>query len=219
MNANLKMHLNRANQLMKAQADKHRTYHSFTAGDMVFLKLQPYAQSSVSNRSNHKLSFCYFGPYKVLQRLSVVAYELELPSHAQVYPVFHVCQLRRVIPSKHQVLPTLPSDADIYAIPLQVLDKRWIQRDDQVLEQGLVQWSGSLSAAPTWEELVDLSRHFPSAPAWGQAGFQEQGNVSAPPTTTTHPGNDPSPRPIRRRKANVRIGGPEWHMPAATRST
>jgi hypothetical protein len=82
MNANLKLHLNKVNQLMKAQADTKRTDRSFGAGDLVFLKLQPYAETSVSNRLNHKVSFRYFGPYKVIKRLSAVAYELELPSRA-----------------------------------------------------------------------------------------------------------------------------------------
>jgi hypothetical protein len=32
---------------MKKQADKHRSEHEFTVGDMVYMKLQPYAQSTV----------------------------------------------------------------------------------------------------------------------------------------------------------------------------
>jgi hypothetical protein len=53
----------------------------FAVGDQViFLKLQPYWQSSVHDeRMNHKLSFRYFGPYKIVRKINpVVAYELEL---------------------------------------------------------------------------------------------------------------------------------------------
>jgi transposase InsO family protein len=56
----LKLHLNRAQHRMKVQADKKRTERSFQVGDSVFLKLQPYMQSSVAQRSNHKLSFKFF---------------------------------------------------------------------------------------------------------------------------------------------------------------
>lgn len=53
-------HLHRAPQRMKVQADKHRAESCFDIGDMVFLKIQPYVQSSVAHRANHKLSFKFF---------------------------------------------------------------------------------------------------------------------------------------------------------------
>jgi hypothetical protein len=57
---------------------------------MVYLRLQPYVQTSVALRSSHKLSFRYFGPYKILQHVGQVAYKLELPPDARIHPVVHV---------------------------------------------------------------------------------------------------------------------------------
>lgn len=67
--ASVRQHLLRAQQRMKIQADKHRTERSFIVGDLVFLKLQPYVQSSVVHSAHHKLAFRFYGPYKVVQKI------------------------------------------------------------------------------------------------------------------------------------------------------
>jgi hypothetical protein len=41
-------HLARAQLHMKSQADKHRSERSFDVGDMVYVRLQPYIQSSLA---------------------------------------------------------------------------------------------------------------------------------------------------------------------------
>lgn len=86
----LRAQLARAQLRMKHYADRNRSERQFQVGDRVLLKLQPYAQQSVVNRPYPKLSYKYFGPYKVLEKTGAVAYRLELPQSAQVHPVFHV---------------------------------------------------------------------------------------------------------------------------------
>lgn len=56
----IQQHLLWAQQRVKSQADKERTEREFVVGDMVYLKLQPYVQSSVAPREAHKLSFKFF---------------------------------------------------------------------------------------------------------------------------------------------------------------
>jgi hypothetical protein len=90
----VRQHLLRAQERMKRQADKHRVESQFAVGDMVFLKLQPYVQSSVAPRANHKLAFKFFGPYRILKRIGKVAYRLQLPDSVSVHLVFHVSQLK-----------------------------------------------------------------------------------------------------------------------------
>jgi hypothetical protein len=75
---------------MKTGAYVKRSAREFQVGELVLLKLQPYAQSSVVNRPCPKLSMKLFGPYKILDRIGNAAYKLELPANSKVHPVFHV---------------------------------------------------------------------------------------------------------------------------------
>jgi hypothetical protein len=95
---------------MKSQADKGHTERQFEVGDQVFLKLQPYIQSSIAPRANQKLSFKFFGPFKVLQRVGSVVYRLELPPASSVHPMFHVSQLKKAVGAGVQVSSLLPDE-------------------------------------------------------------------------------------------------------------
>jgi hypothetical protein len=140
MQALVKQHLYRAQDRMKRQADKGQSEREFPVGDQVYLKLQPYVQSSLAPRSNMKLAFKFFGPFRILQRIGSVAYELELPASSTIHPVFHVSQLKQA-KGTQSVSPTLPTDASAFQFPEHVLQRRMTSGDQPVL-QGLVKWSG-----------------------------------------------------------------------------
>lgn len=93
----LQHHLHRAKNCMKKQADLHRSERSFKVGDLVFLKLQPYVQTSLAPRAHQKLAFRFFGLYRVLARIDFVAYKREFPVHSSIHPIFHVSQLSKLL--------------------------------------------------------------------------------------------------------------------------
>ena len=142
----LKQHLQRAQHRMKSQADKNRTERHFSAGDFVYLKLQPYVQTSVMPRSNKKLSFKFFGPYEILEKLGSVAYKLKLPSTSTIHSVFHVSQLKQAPGKDSPVLPKLPPNGLPLQIPLKILQCRLVTRATEAIPQYLVQWSGMPSS-------------------------------------------------------------------------
>lgn len=87
--------LQHAQNRMKFQVDKHRSEREFAIGDWVYLKLQPYGQTSLALRKSLELAAKYYGPFQVIQMIGAVAYKLQLRSFANIYPVFHVSLLKK----------------------------------------------------------------------------------------------------------------------------
>ena len=90
----LKQNLETAQARIKAQANQHKTDMSFSVGDWVYLKLQPYRQLSLRSSHFHKLSPRYYGPFQILQRIGQVAYKLDLPVGCSIHSVFPISCLK-----------------------------------------------------------------------------------------------------------------------------
>ena len=73
-------------------------------GDHVFLKVMP-KRRVVKFSKRGKLSPRYIGPFEVLERVGIVAYQLALPaSLSSVHDVFHVSMLRKYTPDPTHVV-------------------------------------------------------------------------------------------------------------------
>ncbi|WMV08634.1 hypothetical protein MTR67_002019 [Solanum verrucosum] len=70
---NLRENLHQTQVHMKFFADQHHTNRELKEGDLVYLKLQPYRQTSVEVHKNLNLSAKYYGPYKVIKRIRSVS--------------------------------------------------------------------------------------------------------------------------------------------------
>lgn len=127
---------------MKQVENKHRTDREFKAWDYVYLKLQPYSQSSVALRTQFKLNPWFYGPYKVLQKIGSIVHKLELPEDVIVHLAFHVSLLKKKLSEKEvttTTLPTMDHAGRVKIVPVAILDKKLIKRDKRAVVMGLVQ--------------------------------------------------------------------------------
>jgi hypothetical protein len=86
----VRQHLLHVQQRMKHQADKKRTERVFAVDDLVFLKLQPYVQSSIVRTAKHKLSFKFLDLTRSSRRLERLLTDWSCPLTA-VYTQCSMC--------------------------------------------------------------------------------------------------------------------------------
>ena len=161
----LRHNLQMAQNRMKCQADQHRREVTFNVGDYVYLKLQPYRQTSVAFRASLKLAPRFFGPYKVLERVGVVAYKLALPPGSQIHDVFHVSLLRKHLGPVTPTSPDLPPVSVTSVVlpqPEVILDRRVIHKGNyRPKSEILVKWVGAPAEDATWENEWRFSKSYP----------------------------------------------------------
>jgi hypothetical protein len=105
----LKENLQTMKNRQKISADKHKIEHSFEVGDLVFLRLQPYRQSSLKKSGTEKLKARFYGPYRIMRRVGKVAYELELPEGSNIHNMFHMSCLKMAVGQFINTSKELPS--------------------------------------------------------------------------------------------------------------
>ncbi|KAI4351323.1 hypothetical protein L6164_005698 [Bauhinia variegata] len=155
----LQKKLHKAQVAMKEVADQKRRPHSFQVGDLVFVKLRPYRQSSIKAHSVQKLAQKYYGPFQISSCINEVAFELTLPPTAKIHPVFHVSKFK---PCKGITLslPPLSKDNQPLIEPTVILDTR--NAEDPENTMVLVQWLGLYPEDSTWESLSQLKNDYPN---------------------------------------------------------
>ena len=78
----------------------------FAVGDWVYLRLQPFRQSSLPWCKNLKSSPKFYGPFQITHCIGVVAYKLDLGASSRIHPVFHVSALKQQLGSRITTEPS-----------------------------------------------------------------------------------------------------------------
>nr|GEU89435.1 hypothetical protein [Tanacetum cinerariifolium] len=156
--AMLQFHLKRSQNRIKSMADKNRSDRNFKVGMKVYLKLQPYRQSTVRQGTHHKFAAKYYGPSVVIAKVGKVAYKLQLPPDSQIHPVFDVSQLKLWKGTNHQVgvLPLCGPDGVLSVEPEAIIGRRLGKLNNKAILYVLVKWVNQTEEEAIWKLYTDL---------------------------------------------------------------
>jgi hypothetical protein len=121
---------------------------------LVFLRLQPYRQSSLKKSGAEKLKPRFYCPYRIMRQVGEVSYELELPEGSKIDNMFHVSCLKMVVGqfiSTSEELPPLDKEGQLELVPKKVLEFREQKMRSRVIRECLIRWRGLPVEDDTWE--------------------------------------------------------------------
>ncbi|GKC61185.1 putative reverse transcriptase domain-containing protein [Tanacetum coccineum] len=91
----IKKRIQAARDRQKSYADRRRKPLEFEVGDKVMLKVSPW-KGVICFGKRGKLNPRYIGPFKILAKVGMLAYRLELPEQlSRVHSTFHVSNLKK----------------------------------------------------------------------------------------------------------------------------
>ena len=159
----LKQNLISAQARMKLLADQHRFDKSFSVGDWVYLKLQPYRQLSLWVKGYNKLS-SRFWLFSVLVRWltswsCLRAAQFTLFSTSLIWDKSWGDQITPL--SSLASLASMDFEGTLLPKPIAIMQQRSKQLRSCTITEILVQWQGQTEEDATWESLYALQHKFP----------------------------------------------------------
>ncbi|GJU84499.1 putative reverse transcriptase domain-containing protein [Tanacetum coccineum] len=101
----IKSRIQAAGVRQKSYADVRRKPLEFQVRDKVMLKVSPW-KGVIRFGKRGKLNTRYIGPFKVLDKVRIIAYRLKLPQQlSKVHNTFHVSNLKKCFSDESLVIP------------------------------------------------------------------------------------------------------------------
>ncbi|GKA83236.1 putative reverse transcriptase domain-containing protein [Tanacetum coccineum] len=159
-------------QRLKAARDRQRSYANvrrkpleFQVGDRVMLKVSP-QKGVIRFEKRGKLNPQYIGPFKILKRVSPVAYTLELPEElSSVYNTFHVSNLKKCLSDESLIIlmKKLQLDDKLNFVEelIEIMDREVKQLRQSHIPIIKVRWNSKRGPEFTWEREDQIHAKYP----------------------------------------------------------
>ncbi|GJU02265.1 putative reverse transcriptase domain-containing protein [Tanacetum coccineum] len=132
----------------KSYVDRRSKLLEFEVGDIVLLKVSPW-KGAVCFGKRGKLSPHYIGPFKILARVGLVAYTLELLEELKgVHSTFHVSNLKKCLSAGDIVVPMdeIQLDDKLHMIeePVEIVDREVKRLKQSQMPIVKVRWNSQI---------------------------------------------------------------------------
>jgi len=147
----LKTQLDKISEKTTITANKKRSEGpDFLEGEMVYVN----TKNIKTQRPSKKLDHTKIGPYKILEKLGPVSYELQLPGGMNIHPVFHKSLLEKAPPGARPGPVHIDEETEE---PYYDVEKILRHRQNNNQTEYLIKWLGYTEEENTWEPETNLN--------------------------------------------------------------
>ncbi|GKB36467.1 putative reverse transcriptase domain-containing protein [Tanacetum coccineum] len=151
----IRQHLQAARDQQRSCANVRRKPLEFQVGDRVMLKVSP-RKGVIRFGKRGKLNPRYIGPFKILKRVGLVAYTLELPEDfSNVHSTFHVSNLKKCLSDESLVIPMkelrLDDKLNFVEELIEIMDREVKQLKQSCIPIVKVRWNSKRRPEFMWE--------------------------------------------------------------------
>ncbi|GJV90725.1 putative reverse transcriptase domain-containing protein [Tanacetum coccineum] len=154
-----------ARDRQRSYANVRRKPLEFQVGDRVMLKVSP-RKGVIRFGKRGKLNPRYIGPFKILKRVGLVAYTLELPKElSNVHNTFHVSNLKKCLYDKSLIIPMkelqLDEQLNFVEETVEIMDREVKQLRQSRIPIVKVRWNSKRGPKFMWEREDQIRAKYP----------------------------------------------------------
>ncbi|GKE35026.1 putative reverse transcriptase domain-containing protein, partial [Tanacetum coccineum] len=161
----IKKHIQAARDRQKSYANRRRKPLEFEVRDKVMLKVSPW-KGVIRFGKRKKLNPRYIGPFKILDKVGTLDYQLELPEQlSRVHSTFHVSNLKKCFVDKPLVIPLdeiqIDDKLNFIEEPVEIMDREVKRLNQSRIPIVKIRWNSRRGPKLTWEREDQMKKKYP----------------------------------------------------------